>query len=464
MPRYTIEDTPVGQGGFGKVRTGTDELLERKVAVKTLDPAWAAASPEDKSRFRREAKTLAQLSHPSIPAIYDVDFGEGDQVNEKLEIICQFIEGETLRHILETEDTVPLSSCRIWFDQLASALEHAHEKNIIHRDIKPENIIVSPDRKHCYIVDFGIALSKSEMERLTGSDNWIGTPGYMSPEQEQGEDVDSSDDLYVLGGCLYEALCGHRIEQGNYQSLSSINELVPPAIDALIKRCIAPKPRRLKSATEFRNQLRLALQGHRTFSEVLANGQLHEVVAAIGQMSAAQFMELKVSQRLLILQKCADVVVAQDRRFAPARSEFLAVMTRIGIHLEPEDYEKIIVPALNIGFGAGTGDDAATKGVPIIRDSLAESAQVVEQPNHHIIVKSVIEWIEGLDLKNQRVGLYHRLRLVLCGLMANQHCSDEDAPKLGELLRTINDLQRTRAAEPDNDYAFVPTANSQSFG
>jgi serine/threonine-protein kinase len=100
-----------------------DHTLDRKIAVKALDPAWAAADEDDKERFRREAKTLATLSHPNIPAIYDVVFED-----DKLEIVFQFVEGVNLRAILESDEAITLSNCRIWFDQLASALQHAHEK------------------------------------------------------------------------------------------------------------------------------------------------------------------------------------------------------------------------------------------------------------------------------------------------------------------------------------------------
>lgn len=442
MVRYKVENTPVGQGGFAKVRRGTDEILERKIAVKKLDPVLAAAAPEEKERFRREAKILATLSHPNIPAIYDVVF-DGD----KLEIIFQFIEGDTLRSILESDETVQLGHCWSWFDQLASALEHAHVKHILHRDIKPENIIISKDRKHCYLVDFGIALSKNDLLRLTPTEDWIGTPGYMSPEQEQGAPLDASDDLYVLAGCLYEALCGHRIEQGNYQPLSTINELVPPALDALIRKCIATKPYRVKSASDFKMQLRQVLRGHRTFSEVLASGPLHEVVAALDQMSAAQFMELKVAQRLLVLQKCADVVVAEERRFSAARNEFLSVMARIGVLLEPTAYSKIIAPAIRLGFGAITNEERSPRGIPMLRDALLEAAHDVTQPNHHAIVDAIVIWLDGITIEQQKAGLYHALRLVVQALMANPECNDDDAPKLATLLEKINNLQRSRASD-----------------
>ncbi|MBI2824444.1 MAG: serine/threonine protein kinase [Planctomycetia bacterium] len=173
--RYVLDTIAIGTGGYGKVRQGEDKILQRKIAVKTLDPVWAAADDEDKERFKREARTLAKLNHPNIPAIYVVVY-----TDERFEIVFQFVEGSTLRSIL-TEGSVGVQECKTWFDQLASALQHAHERGIIHRDVKPENMIVSPDQKHCYLVDFGIALSQEEIQRLTGSDNWIGTPGYMAP-------------------------------------------------------------------------------------------------------------------------------------------------------------------------------------------------------------------------------------------------------------------------------------------
>lgn len=442
MTRYRIDPVPVGSGGFGKVRPGVDSVLDRKIAVKSLDPAWSSADADDKERFRREAKTLATLSHPNIPAIYDVVFND-----QSFEIIFQFVEGDTLRVILESEESVTLANCRVWFDQLASALQHAHEKGIIHRDIKPENIIVSHDRKHCYLVDFGIALSQSEIQRLTGSDNWVGTPGYMSPEQEQGSDLDSSDDLYVLGGCLYEALSGHRIEQGNYQPLSTLSELIPPAIDALIQKCIASKARRLKNAADFRNALKQALQHHRTISEVLAGGPLSEVVSAIAAMSPSQFMELKAGQRLLILQKCADIVVANDRRFLAARNEFLSVMICLGIHLNPDDYRKIVTPSITLGLGAATDDSPYTKGIALIRDALVNAAHDVSQPNHHVIVEEILAWLKDVRLETQKTGLYHGLRILLSALMANSDCDDKDAPGLAEILARINELHRSHTSD-----------------
>lgn len=446
--RYVLEPVTHGSGGFGHVQVGKDIALERKIAVKTLDPVWEQALEEDKERFKREAKILAQLNHPNIPAIYDVV-----QSNDSFEIIFQYVEGETLRKII-TDDLANIQQCRIWFDQIASALHHAHERGIIHRDVKPENLIVSPDRKHCYLVDFGIALSQEEMTRLTGSDNWIGTPGYMSPEQEEAKELDPSDDLYVLGGCLYEALCGHRIQQGNYQPLNSINELIPPAIDNLVKKCIAPKPQRLDSADEFRKILKNALHGHRTLSETLVNGQLHEIAAAIRDMSPSAFMEMNPGQRLLILQKCHNLIAEESPKFKAAKIEFITILTGLGVHLKPEQYARVIKPAIRFGFGYLSKEGGpAPPGNYQIREEIFNSAVEVKGENHHIMVSELTEWLNDINAAIQKNWFYHSVRQFLNALLANPHCSGEDAIPLAEKLAQMDDLQRSHGQDGEQDYS-----------
>ena len=165
------------------------------------------------SRFQQEARILAQLSHPNIPAIYDVIFNEPDidhpgNGDPKFQIIFEHIEGTTLKQLIHDEGAIPLDDARIWFSQLASALGHAHSHGIVHRDVKPANIIIRLDRESCALVDFGIALTASQAERLTRTGYVVGTPGYMSPEQMAGEDVDARTDIFSLAVCLYEALAG----------------------------------------------------------------------------------------------------------------------------------------------------------------------------------------------------------------------------------------------------------------
>jgi serine/threonine protein kinase len=124
--RYEIVEASAGEGGFGRVDRAFDTTLERPVAIKTLDPLFKTSpSNDDIERFRREAKSLAQLSHPSIPAIYDVQFSPG---TNEFRIIFEWIEGNTLRHHLQDRGVMTLSEARELFSTMCSALDHAHQK------------------------------------------------------------------------------------------------------------------------------------------------------------------------------------------------------------------------------------------------------------------------------------------------------------------------------------------------
>jgi serine/threonine protein kinase len=441
--RYQIETQQVGSGGFGKVRKGRDTILERDVAVKTLDPVWVTADDRDRERFKREARTLAMLSHPNIPAIYDVVFGQS-----QFHIVFQFIEGTNLRKLL-ADGPIALPEAQLWFDQLASALQHAHAKLLIHRDIKPENMIVTADKRHCYLVDFGIALSDKDFERLTPSDHVIGTPGYMSPEHENGEVLDASDDVYVLGVCLYEALCGHRVAAGDYEPLNRRNEAVPPALDELIQGCIAPKPQRIRTASEFRKKLKAALVSHRPLSTVLFQGQLYDVIMAIRGMQPHDFSQLRAGQRLLILSKCRDLVLDTNPRLNSARSEFLAVLSTLAVQVEPENYKAIIQPALRCGFDKQFDDWTGDRR---IRQALKEAAIALDKENHHVMVETVLEWLNQSNLEEKQNWFYHDLRLLLTRLMANPACADEDALMLNKVLAQINDLQRSKSSDAEVEF------------
>jgi len=190
--------------------------------VKVLDPVMALEEAEQQ-RFQNEAKILARLSHPNIPSIHDVVFTTPDKSEDDeghFQLIFEYIEGQTLQEYLRDEGAASLEDARRWFRQLSSALAHAHELNVIHRDVKPANIIIRKDGDSCVLVDFGIVLTPDEAERLTKHGYVIGTPGYMSPEQQAGEEIDHRTDVYNLGVCLYEALAAIPIQAGDYRPLA----------------------------------------------------------------------------------------------------------------------------------------------------------------------------------------------------------------------------------------------------
>jgi serine/threonine protein kinase len=434
--RFVYEQEIIGSGGFGKVRKGRDQELERNIAIKTLDPILSEFSETDVERFKREARVLASLSHPNIPAIYDVDFSPG-----KFSIIFQHIDGTNLQKLIEQNGPAQIGAARVWFHQIASALEHAHKLGIVHRDVKPENIIVTPDLESAYLVDFGIALTAEEAKRLTKSGYAIGTVGYMSPEQLSGESVDGRSDIYSLGVTLYEALAGKRMPQGGYEPLSS-NEAISPLLDDLVLDCLEPQSRRIDSARVFQARLAGALtQPSKPLSDVLAHGKLHELSSAIENLTPTEFDALPPGQKVLIISKVVDVVGSNEYRLQYAAERFLQLMLTRAILLDKEDYREIVEPAIRWGFET---DFDGGLGKESIRRTLEEAAFLARGGGYEVLQEELLKFILRVESLEDKEDWYlHTVREVVEAMMANPSC-DDGAKSFGEFLRKINRAQRSK--------------------
>jgi serine/threonine protein kinase len=436
-PRFTLQEEPHGTGGFAKVIKGRDNILERDIAVKVLDPLATEFSESDQERFRREARTLAKLSHPNIPAIYDVDFSPG-----KFSLIIQFIDGVNLKSPIDKEGRCQLSEARVWFHQIASALEHAHSLGIIHRDIKPANIIIRPDRESAYLVDFGIALSTEEAKKLTKSGFVIGTAGYMSPEQQAGEPLDARTDVYSLAITLYESLAGRPIPVGEYEELSAGNEAIPPQVDELIRDCLLAKERRVDSARDFSARLAGALRATRPLSEILAHGRLHELGAALEDISSSDFIKLPAGQRELILAKISDIVTSRDPSLDYAAEQLLNLMLSKGILLSRDDYREIVTPAIEWAFARRFGDNSL--GSLRLRRSLEQAAHEARGEAHEILRAEIVRFFADIDLENKENWYLQSVRNVVQTLLANPSCVT-GATELVVTLKKVNQIQRARS-------------------
>ena len=435
-PRFTFQEAPHGAGGFAKVIKGRDNVLERDIAIKVLDPLATEFSEADQERFRREARILARLSHPNIPAIYDVDFSPG-----KFSLIFQFADGINLRQLIAKEGPCQVSEARRWFHQIASALEYAHSLDIIHRDVKPDNIIITPDRESAYLVDFGIALSADEAKKLTKSGFVCGTPGYMSPEQQSGEEVDRKTDIYSLGVTLYEALAGKPIPIGEYEELSVANEAIPPQIDDLIKDCLLPKDRRVESAKAFSIRLSGALRATRPLSEILAHGKLHQLSAALVELSAEDFSKLPEGQRVLILAKVTDIVASGEPNLQFASEQFLNLLLPRGLLLDKESYREIVRPSVDWAFEKPTGGTFV--GSPSIQRSLEQAAYTARGVAHEVLREEFVAYLTGVDLEKRENWYLQSIRDLLETLLANPSCT-AGAIEMAEVLKKINRIQRAR--------------------
>ncbi len=434
--RFTFDKEPHGAGGFAKVIKGRDNTLERDIAVKVLDPLVTKFPQADQERFKREARILAKLSHPNIPAIYDVEFGP-----KSFLIIFQFIEGQTLRQLIESDGPCQISEAKTWFHQIASALEYAHSLGIVHRDVKPDNIIVRPDRESAYLVDFGIALSAEEAKRITQSGLVLGTPGYMSPEQERGEKVTAASDMYSLGVSLYEALSGRRIPPGEYEDLSAASEAIPPQIDELIRDCIQPPERRITSAREFLSRLAGAVSAAKPLSDVLAHGRLHELASALEPLSPTELARLPAGQRALILAKLSDIVASGDPNLHFAAEQFLDLLLSRALHLDKEDYRDVVGPAIDWAFEKESPNGYV--GSNRIRRTLEEAAYSSRADAHEVLREEFGEFLKDKNLLDKEEWYLHGARKVLQTLLANPTCTT-GAGDLVDALKKVNAAQRTR--------------------
>jgi len=254
----------LGQGAMGVVYKARDPLIDRVVAIKTINLGLAMDEKEEyEGRFYQEAKAAGRLNHPNIVTIYDV--GKSGDVAY---IAMEFLEGRELRDILKEGALLPVEQVLSIVAQVALGLSYAHDHDIIHRDVKPSNIMVISDG-HVKITDFGIArMASSTVRTQTGM--VLGSPKYMSPEQVMGKALDQRSDVFSLGVMLYEMLTGKAPFDGEnvnaimYQTLNAItpppstqNPLVPEMVNFIVAKALAKAVEdRYQNAKEFAVDLR----------------------------------------------------------------------------------------------------------------------------------------------------------------------------------------------------------------
>ena len=254
--RYRLLER-IGGGGMAEVFLAEDVLLARQVAVKLLRPQFTG-DEEFVSRFRQEARAAARLSHPNIVSIYDV----GCEADTHY-IVMEYVPGETLKECIKRQGRMPAAMAVEYAVQIAGALKHAHDNQIVHCDIKPHNILIHRDGT-AKVTDFGIARAVSS-QTTTQVAGVLGSVHYLSPEQARGHGVDSQSDIYSLGVVLYEMLAGAPPFDGNSpisiamkhiqeepRSLKELRPDLPTPLLLLIGKAMAKKPEaRQESARVF---------------------------------------------------------------------------------------------------------------------------------------------------------------------------------------------------------------------
>ena len=270
--RYEILEI-LGEGGMAFVYKARDMQLERFVAIKTLKPNYVNQETFV-DRFKREAKTAANLNHPNIVQIFD--WG----IEDEPYFVMEYIEGNTLTSIIAKNRTISLSDILFIGAQVSSGLHAAHQKGLVHRDIKPGNIMITPDGK-VKVTDFGIVSLQNEESDITKTGSILGTASYISPEQAQGKPVSIESDLYSLGTVLYELITGKALFSGDSPISTATKHLtekpekpslfrrdLPKGVEnAILKLLEKATYDRFKSAEDLRATLlqqRKALQSEQT--------------------------------------------------------------------------------------------------------------------------------------------------------------------------------------------------------
>ncbi|MBI3222862.1 MAG: serine/threonine protein kinase [Nitrosomonadales bacterium] len=294
----------LGQGAMGIVYKAKDPLIDRVVAIKTINLGLAQEEKEEyEGRFYQEAKAAGRLNHPNIVTIYDV--GKSGDIAY---IAMEFLQGRELRDIMRDGGLLPVDQVLDIVAQVASGLAYAHEHDIVHRDVKPSNIMVIRDG-HVKITDFGIArMASSAVRTQTGM--VLGSPKYMSPEQVMGKSIDQRSDIFSLGVMLYEMLTGQAPFNGEnvnaimYQTLNAVpappntlNPAVPEMLNFIVAKALAKKLEdRYQNAKDFAVDLRACHDGMRRSSQQLdvspsANGSekiLPDAITVTGPMGVEE--------------------------------------------------------------------------------------------------------------------------------------------------------------------------------
>jgi eukaryotic-like serine/threonine-protein kinase len=270
----------IGAGGMGEVYRARDTRLNRIVAIKVLSK-HVSAQPELRERFEREARAISSLQHPNICTLHDI--GQQDGIDF---LVLEYVEGEPLDQRI-AKGPLPIDQVLRYGAEIANALDKAHRQGIVHRDLKPGNVIIT--KSGAKLLDFGLAKlqEKSSMlsgpamdvtlatNKLTSEGMLVGTFQYMAPEQLEGKEADSRSDIFALGTVIYEMATGKPAFEGKSrasliaailssepQPISTISPMSPPALDRVLKRCLAKDPDdRWQHAGDLASELRWIAEG-----------------------------------------------------------------------------------------------------------------------------------------------------------------------------------------------------------
>ena len=326
-----LVDRPLGAGGFAVVYLVRDLSLKRSLAVKVLSPDLIT-SKTVLERFRREAETVAQLSHPNIVPLHFIG-----QKDDLLYLAMACIDGGSVADRLEKEGPLPFAAASRIIAEVASALAHAHKRGVIHRDIKPQNVLLDAESGRALVTDFGIA--RTADSSLTATGMFVGTPTYLAPEQVTGEPSDHRADIYALGVMAYEIVAGKppfvgptptailmKRLAGPPDPITSVRNDTPIELADVIEVCLASDPdQRYQSAAD----IVASLGGDMTRTPTLPGGRtVKRPVASSSTVNTKSFLMIGA----LVLAVVTSVVALMARnRSAKAAPDNIADASMVAI-------------------------------------------------------------------------------------------------------------------------------------
>src|SRR6188508_1713658 len=288
---YRVESL-LGRGGMSVVYLAEHVSLGRKVALKVL-ASPLAHDPSFRERFTRESQRAAGLDHPNVIPIYDAGEVDGGDADGLLYIAMRYVDGPDLRSLLRREGHLGVGRTLYMLEQVASALDAAHDSDLIHRDVKPSNILIAEPSEHVYLTDFGVA-KQSTAPDLTRTGIFVGTIEYAAPEQIEGLTLDRRTDVYALGCVFYECLAGrppferdaevavmHAHLTSPPPRLTDVRPDLPKELDRVVARAMAKsRDERFATAPELVDAVHGVLRRSPTASHPVAE-RYEEPVATI---------------------------------------------------------------------------------------------------------------------------------------------------------------------------------------
>jgi serine/threonine protein kinase len=356
---------PVGAGGMGEVYRAKDTRLDRTVAVKVL-PAHLSSSAESRQRFEREAKTISQLSHPHICALYDVGHQDGVEF-----LVMEYLEGETLAERL-AKGPLSLDLTLRYGTEIADALDKAHRQGVVHRDLKPGNVMIT--KSGVKLLDFGLAKALAPVSSatqftalptqaapITREGSLLGTLQYMAPEQLEGKEADARTDVFAFGAVLYEMATGKKTFSGATQAsligsilrdepraISESAPLTPASLDRLARTCLAKDPEdRWQTARDVARQLREVDREREHPTTEPARGLRRKRARAIPWALALVALAFGVLLGRAAISKVPRPEIIRSALLPPPGTEFFFFDANNGAPAVSPDGKRIAFSALN---------------------------------------------------------------------------------------------------------------------